>query len=85
MSESTKETSDALADLEAWMSQEGIETASRQIRHMEYDPNWTGAFRVVLIAETGLQYVGEGPNKIGGLAIAIRAAIARAARAEVKP
>lgn len=73
----------AVSLLEAWISEEGILTGARFVDHIEYDPNWKGAFKVVLkewIGKKQKRYVGEGPNKPGGLEIAIENALKEARR-----
>lgn len=72
----------ALQLLEAWLSEEGVETGARCVHHMEFDSNWSDGFRVVLLdksTEPPIEYVGGGPRMVGGLAIAIRDALARGA------
>lgn len=69
-------------ELEAWMSAEGVLTGARQVKRMEFDSNWKGAFRVTLVewlGDTATEFVGEGPCAIGGLGIAIKSALAKAA------
>lgn len=74
--------------LEEWLSQEGIATGARQVENVEYDSNWRGAFRVVLIEDIGagtLRFIGEGPSRIGGLEIAFADALAKAEAAALPP
>jgi hypothetical protein len=67
--------------LEAWISEEGVLTGAQQVAHIEYDCNWTGAFRVVLCEFRDgkeQEFIGEGPSVEGGLKIAVDSAIAKA-------
>jgi hypothetical protein len=72
--------SDTLRQLEAWITQEGVETGGRQLASIDYDCNWgSRSFLVILLdRQANEQYRGHGPNCIGGLEIALNDALAKA-------
>ena len=59
---------EALRQLEAWLSEEGIATGARFVNHIEYDCNWRGAFRVILREwrdKKLFEWMREGTNNTG--------------------
>ena len=73
---------EALRQLEAWLSEEGIATGARFVNHIEYDCNWRGAFRVILREwrdKKLFEWMREGTNNTGGLGEAVSCAV-KAAR-----
>jgi hypothetical protein len=72
---------DTLTRLENWLSEPGIQTGARSVKHIEYDCNWRAPFSVTLreyLADGVAHYRGEGPNAPGGLEKALISALDKA-------
>ena len=68
--------------LDAWLSEEGVLTGARSVRHMEFDCNWREPYYVVLAEwhdPKVILFIGESRRD---LHTAIRSALAKARGAQ---